>query len=156
MLEQITNPITFAELFSGIGLMRLGLEQTGMQCQFANDIDANKNLIYQHHFGSSHLHAGDIAELSASQIPSTDLITASFPCQDLSLAGNRQGLAGERSGLFHEFIRILTELAQEHRAPRIVLLEKRQWFADLTQRARHSQHPRVLEQPGLCLRSVVA
>jgi DNA (cytosine-5)-methyltransferase 1 len=117
------NPITFAELFSGIGLMRLGLEQTGMQCKFANDLDANKNLIYQHHFGSSHLHTGDIAQLRAAPIPSTNLITASFPCQDLSLAGNRKGLAGERSGLFHEFIRILTELQQEHRAPKIVLLE---------------------------------
>jgi DNA (cytosine-5)-methyltransferase 1 len=123
MVKQITDPITFAELFSGIGLMRLGLEQTGMQCKFANDLDANKNLIYQHHFGSSHLHAGDIAQLRAAQIPSTDLITASFPCQDLSLAGNRQGLAGERSGLFHEFVRILTELEQESRTPKIVLLE---------------------------------
>lgn len=119
----VSSANTFAELFSGIGLMRLGLEQTGMQCKFANDLDANKNLIYQHHFGSSHLHAGDIAQLRAAQIPSTDLITASFPCQDLSLAGNRQGLAGERSGLFHEFVRILTELQQQHRAPKIVLLE---------------------------------
>jgi DNA (cytosine-5)-methyltransferase 1 len=123
MPKQVTDSISFAELFSGIGLMRLGLEQTGMQCKFANDLDANKNLIYQHHFGSSHLHAGDIAQLTAAHIPSTDLITASFPCQDLSLAGNRQGLAGERSGLFHEFIRVLTELQQEHRAPGIVLLE---------------------------------
>jgi DNA (cytosine-5)-methyltransferase 1 len=124
MLEPAISTVnTFAELFSGIGLMRLGLEQTGMQCRFANDLDTNKNLIYQHHFGSSHLHAGNIAQLRAAQIPSTDLITASFPCQDLSLAGNRQGLAGERSGLFHEFVRILTELEQEHRAPRIVLLE---------------------------------
>ena len=119
----ISTVNTFAELFSGIGLMRLGLEQTGIQCQFANDLDANKNLIYQHHFGSSHLHAGDIAQLRAAQMPSTDLITASFPCQDLSLAGNRQGLSGKRSGLFHEFIRILTELKRERRAPRIVLLE---------------------------------
>lgn len=113
----------FAELFAGIGLVRKGLEQCGWQCVFANEINAVKGEIYIRNFGDEHLLLDDVANVHASDIPDVMLITASFPCQDLSLAGNRKGLAGERSGTFFEFTRILGEFVTEGRAPQTVLLE---------------------------------
>lgn len=113
----------FAELFAGIGLVRKGLEQCGWQCVFANEINKVKGELYARNFGDEHLLLDDVANVHAGDIPDVMLITASFPCQDLSLAGNREGLAGERSGTFFEFTRILAELVVEGRAPQVVLLE---------------------------------
>lgn len=118
------NQLRFAEFFAGIGLVRKGLEQEGSwQCAFANDIDQVKGEIYAKNFGNDHLLIDDIANLHASNIPDVTLVTASFPCQDLSQAGLRRGLAGDRSGSFFEFIRILNELAAERRLPQAVLIE---------------------------------
>lgn len=117
------NLLKFAEFFAGIGLVRKGLEKAGWQCVLANDNDQIKSEIYSKNFGNDHLRVENIANLYASEIPDVSLITASFPCQDLSLAGNRQGLAGNRSGTFFEFMRILKELATKKRLPPIVLIE---------------------------------
>ncbi|WP_017717519.1 DNA cytosine methyltransferase [Kamptonema formosum] len=117
------SELPFAELFAGIGLVRKGLERAGWQCVFANDSDRVKGEIYAKNFGKGHLRIEDIANLHASDIPDVTLITASFPCQDLSLAGNRQGLAGERSSAFFQFSRILSELATDGRLPPAVLIE---------------------------------
>jgi DNA (cytosine-5)-methyltransferase 1 len=88
----------FAEFFAGIGLMRVGLERAGWQIVFANDIDEDKQRMYRDHFGASNeFILGDVHKLGASEIPDIALATASFPCNDLSLAGARRGLAGEQS-----------------------------------------------------------
>ncbi len=117
-----TPALTVAEYFAGIGLMRLGLDQAGWQTVFANDIDEKKREMYSHHFGSSsEFVLGDIHALDQASIPSTVLATASFPCNDLSLAGARKGLAGEHSSAFWGFIRILKEMGA--RRPPLVLLE---------------------------------
>ena len=106
-----TTPFTVAEYFAGIGLMRLGFDQAGWQTVFANDIDEKKHEMYCHHFGSSpEFVVGDIHQIHQRTIPSTTLATASFPCNDLSLAGARKGLAGEHSSAFLRFIRILKEV----------------------------------------------
>ena len=113
---------TVAEYFAGIGLMRLGLDQAGWQTVFANDIDEKKREMYRHHFGSSQEFVlGDIHQLDQKIVPSTTLATASFPCNDLSLAGARKGLAGEHSSAFWGFIRILKEMGA--RRPPMILLE---------------------------------
>lgn len=97
-----TNPLTVAEYFAGIGLMRLGLDQGGWSTVFANDIDEKKQEMYCHHFGPSpEFVLGDIHLLNETDIPTTLLATASFPCNDLSLAGARKGLAGEHSSAFN-------------------------------------------------------
>ena len=117
-----TPPLTVAEYFAGIGLMRLGLDQSGWRTVFANDIDEKKHEMYCHHFGTSpEFVLGDIHALDQASIPSTVLATASFPCNDLSLAGARKGLAGEHSSAFWGFIRILKEMGI--RRPPLVLLE---------------------------------
>ena len=55
-------------------------------------------------------HYGDITKISGYDVPIVDIITGGSPCQDLSVAGKRKGLAGERSGLFMEQIRIIKEM----------------------------------------------
>jgi DNA mismatch endonuclease Vsr len=93
---------TFAEFFAGIGLMRVGLERKGWTVLFANDIDAQKCEMYRDHFpdADNHLICGDVHQLKAEIIPSVTLATASFPCNDLSLAGARKGLHGKESSAF--------------------------------------------------------
>ncbi|GAA4006417.1 DNA cytosine methyltransferase [Deinococcus rubellus] len=116
----------FVELFAGIGLFRLGLEYVGpsWQCIMANDNSEMKTRAYRLNFVTAHLIEDDVAHTSAADIPpDTELITASFPCQDVSLAGNRVGLSGARTGNFYQFTRILEELVQAGRPPAQVLLE---------------------------------
>lgn len=113
---------TFAEFFAGIGLMRMGLERAGWHISFANDIDEDKWQMYKTHFGDSgEFVLGDVHQLDAGEIPSIALATASFPCNDLSLAGARAGLAGNHSSAFWGFINALTKMGK--RRPPMVLLE---------------------------------
>lgn len=114
---------TVAEFFAGIGLMRLGLEKQNWKTVYANDIDPEKYDIYSEYFNDSekHFHLGDIHKISADSIPTISLATASFPCNDLSLAGSRSGLAGKQSSAFWGFINILEKM--DKRRPPLVLLE---------------------------------
>ncbi len=119
---QVKGKLTVAEYFAGIGLMRMGLDLAGWSTVFANDIDPKKREMYVHNFGQSpEFILGDVHQLEAKSIPQTLLATASFPCNDLSLAGARKGLAGQHSSAFWGFIRILEEMGS--RRPPMVLLE---------------------------------
>ena len=109
------------EFFSGMGLMRAGLERVGIDTIFANDIDNTKAKLYAENWGCDELHVGDIRELKGENIPSADLATASFPCTDMSLAGKYKGLKGLQSGVVLDFLRILDEMGS--RAPRTVMIE---------------------------------
>jgi DNA (cytosine-5)-methyltransferase 1 len=113
----------FAEFFAGIGLMRIGLENEGWSISFANDIDPAKEEIYRHNFqdADEHFQGGDIHALKVEQIPTVALATASFPCNDLSVAGARDGLNGSQSSAFWGFIRLLNDLGESR--PPLVLLE---------------------------------
>lgn len=115
---------TFYEFFAGGGMARLGLGPD-WTCLFANDFDAKKAESYRANFdGAPELRVEDIAKLSTRDLPGqADLAWASFPCQDLSLAGNGAGLKGERSGTFWDFWRLMRGLAKEGRAPKIICLE---------------------------------
>ena len=114
---------TFAEFFAGIGLVRMGLERQGWSIAFANDISPQKYEMYRGHFNSAdeHFLLGDIHDIPADSVPTVTLASASFPCNDLSLAGGRNGLAGEHSSAFWGFIRILNQM--DGRRPPLVLLE---------------------------------
>lgn len=123
-VKAVSKHKTFAEFFAGIGLMRLGLEQEGWSAVFANDISADKYEMYSTHFGeknSSCYHIKDIHLLEPEDIPTVSLATASFPCNDLSLAGMRHGLEGKQSSTYWEFVRLLDNMAD--RRPPLVLLE---------------------------------
>ena len=109
------------EFFAGMGLMRAGLESVGIKTVFANDIDQTKAKLYAANWGRDELHVGDIRALRGNDIPAADLVTASFPCTDMSLAGNYKGLKGEQSSLVLDFLRILGEMGE--RAPHTVMIE---------------------------------
>ncbi len=94
------------------------------QCLFANDFDPKKANTYIQNWGSEHLHVGDIRQLDARKLPGKpDLLWASFPCQDLSLAGQGRGLEGKRSSTVNEVWRILDGLIAEGRSPKIIAFE---------------------------------
>lgn len=103
--------------------MRMGLELDGWRVVWANDIDEDKKKMYEGHYadGCTHFHLGDVHTLSPHEIPSVDLATASFPCNDLSLAGARRGLAGQHSGAFWGFIAAIKGMGK--RRPAMVMLE---------------------------------
>ena len=110
-----------AEFFAGMGLVRAGLERCGIETAFANDVDETKAALYRDNWGDDVLIVGDVRDVTGDQVPTVDVATSSFPCVDLSLAGNRVGLAGERSGLVFEFCRVLGEMGD--RAPRALMIE---------------------------------
>ena len=111
-------------------MARAGLG-TSWRCLFANDFDAMKVAAYAENFGDSHIRHADIENLTLKDLPSEtgDLSWASFPCQDLSLAGEYRGLGRARSktptrsGTFWHFCRLMHELALVGRSPRTIVLE---------------------------------
>jgi DNA (cytosine-5)-methyltransferase 1 len=111
---------TFAEFFAGIGLMRCALERHGWTAAYSNDIDPKKLAMYRAHFGAG-FDLRDIHDLPARAIPSVTLATASFPCNDLLLAGSRSGLAGKQSSAFWGLVSLLERMRS--RRPPLVLLE---------------------------------
>lgn len=124
--RKIQGDWRFAEFFAGIGLVRIGLEQSNPRwtCAFANDLDPMKRSIYAGHFGGSpdDVDGTDVHHLPASEVPAIHLATASFPCTDLSIAGARAGIRKGESSAFWGFRRVLDEMGS-HRRPPIVLLE---------------------------------
>ncbi len=112
---------TVAEFFAGIGLVRLALERQGWSVAFANDNDLQKAQLYRANFDDAHLCTADIRKLSAADIPDCALYTASFPCNNLSIAGGMSGIHGEHSSMFWEFTRIIREKGDSK--PPLILLE---------------------------------
>ena len=114
----------FYEFFAGGGMARAGLGQK-WNCLFANDFDHKKGMAYQLNWGANGvLKVGDVRLVKSSELPEiADLAWASFPCQDLSLAGGGAGLRGERSGTFYPFWDAMKALIEEGRAPKMVALE---------------------------------
>lgn len=115
------------EFFAGIGLARMGLERAGFRVGWSNDIEPSKARMYERHFNDpsdSHpFSLADIREVEGNQLPeSPRLAWASSPCVDVSLAGARAGMRGERSSTFFEFTRVLSELDAETR-PDVLTLE---------------------------------
>lgn len=93
-------------------------------CLFANDFDAKKAASYAANWDADHLRIGDVAALNLAALPGhADLAWASFPCQDLSLAGAGAGLQGTRSGTFWPFWKLVKALGAEGRPPLMIALE---------------------------------
>lgn len=114
---------TFYEFFAGGGMARAGLGPN-WRCTFANEIDAKKAATYTRNWGSAGLLVCDVKNVDYLDLPGrADLAWASFPCQDLSLAGDYVGLKGARSGTFWRFWRLIEALDRNDRAPALVVLE---------------------------------
>jgi DNA (cytosine-5)-methyltransferase 1 len=114
----------YYDFFCGGGMVSYGLGRN-WKCVFANDIDRVKADAYRaNHRGGTELHHRDIASITASDLPGrADLAWASFPCQDLSLAGSGRGLEGARSGTFWKFWQLIRELKKQRRMPRTLMIE---------------------------------
>lgn len=114
----------FYEFFAGGGMVRAGLRRE-WTCLFANDFDAKKGMTYQANWGAAgELRVGDVGAIGPDDLRGeAELAWASFPCQDLSLAGAGAGLKGERSGTFYVFWRVMEQLITQGRGPKIIALE---------------------------------
>jgi DNA (cytosine-5)-methyltransferase 1 len=110
-----------AEFFAGVGLVGEALRTENIRVAWAHDIDPIKRRLFEANHDPDVFHLGDVRDVKGDDIPDIELATASFPCTDVSLAGNRAGLAGEESGMFWEFTRVLEEM--DGRRPRVILLE---------------------------------
>jgi DNA (cytosine-5)-methyltransferase 1 len=121
--EAATADFTFHEFFAGGGMVRAGLGLR-WQCLFANDFDFKKSATYADNWGVGTIVTKDVRKLDAKEIPGrADLVWASFPCQDLSLAGMGAGLKGDRSGTFWPFWELVKTLDARKRGPRLIVLE---------------------------------
>jgi len=101
--------VKLGSLFSGIGGFEYSASRHGATPVWASEIDTACVSITRRHFPHMR-HYGDVALMNGADIEPVDIITFGSPCQDLSIAGNRAGLTGERSGLFAEAIRIIDEM----------------------------------------------
>jgi DNA (cytosine-5)-methyltransferase 1 len=104
--------LTLGSLFDGIGGFPLAALRNGIIPLWASEIETFPIAVTKQRLPEMR-HFGDITKLNGANLPPVDIITGGSPCQDLSVAGRRAGLAGERSGLFMEQIRIVKEMRQE-------------------------------------------
>jgi len=109
--------MTVGSLFSGFGGMDLGLERAGLEIAFQVEIDPFCRRVLAKHWPSVPRY-GDIRETTHEQLGDVDCLAGGFPCQDISHAGRRAGIDGERSGLWSEFARLVGEIR-----PRLVVVE---------------------------------
>ena len=101
--------LTLGSLFDGIGGWQLAAVRAGIVPIWSSEIEAFPIEVTKRHFPRT-LQFGDVTKLDGARIPPVDIICAGSPCQDLSVAGKRAGLAGERSGLFVQAINIVRQM----------------------------------------------
>lgn len=106
--------MTLGSLFSGSGGFELAGLAFGIRSLWASEIEPLPILITKKNIPEMK-HVGDISKIKGAELQKVDIITGGSPCQDMSIAGKREGLDGDRSGLFREFIRIVKEMRQDDR-----------------------------------------
>jgi DNA (cytosine-5)-methyltransferase 1 len=109
--------MTFGSLFAGVGGIDLGLESAGMECRWQVEIDPFCTKVLEKHWPNVRRY-GDITRVDAGDLERVDVLAGGFPCQDVSNMGLQKGLAGDRSGLWFEMLRIVRALR-----PQYVLVE---------------------------------
>jgi DNA (cytosine-5)-methyltransferase 1 len=109
LMQENTMKPTFGSLFAGVGGFDMGMEDAGWECKFQVEWDKHCQHILNKHWPDIPKW-GDVSTVSGTEIPPVDCIIFGSPCQDLSVAGKRAGLQGERSGLFYEAVRIIKEM----------------------------------------------
>ena len=118
------NKLTLGSLFDGSGGFPLGGLISGITPLWASEIEpfpirvTTKRLPFMKHYGG-------VSAIDGAKLPPVDIITFGSPCQDMSIAGKREGLDGNRSGLFYEAVRIVKEMrcATDGKYPRYIVWE---------------------------------
>ena len=118
------NNLTLGSLFDGSGGFPLGGLISGITPIWASEIEPFPIMVTKNRLPRVK-HYGDISKMNGGEIEPVDIITFGSPCQDLSIAGKRTGLDGERSGLFYEAIRIVKEMREKTNGkyPRYIVWE---------------------------------
>ena len=116
--------LTLGSLFDGIGGWLLAAVHNGVKPIWSSEIEKFPMAVTKHHFPDV-IQFGDITKLDGATLPPVDIICAGSPCQDLSVAGKREGLKGERSGLFINAINIVRRMRMSTggRQPRFFVWE---------------------------------
>ncbi|MBE6507714.1 MAG: DNA cytosine methyltransferase [Methanocorpusculum parvum] len=112
----MNNKPKLVSLFSGCGGMDVGFDKAGFQRIWANDFDKDAQAIFELNLGE--IDKRDIRDVPVEDIPDCDIITAGFPCQPFSNAGNRKGVHDSRGLLYQECLRII-----EEKNPSVVVFE---------------------------------
>lgn len=107
-------PLLYGSLFSGIGGIDLGFDRAGLRCAWQVEINPFARKVLEKHWPGVPKH-DDIRTFRPTPV---DVVCGGFPCQDISNAGKRKGIEGERSGLWFEYLRIIREIR-----PRFVVVE---------------------------------
>lgn len=102
----MTRRLRYLSLFSGVGGFDLGFDRAGMDCAGQVEIDDHCRRVLAKHWPDVP-RMSDIKEVEGHEFGAVDVICGGFPCQDVSVAGRREGLAGKRSGLWFEFHRLI-------------------------------------------------
>jgi len=114
--SKIKTAPRLVSLFSGCGGMDVGFENAGYNRVWANDFDKDAQAVFKLNLGN--IDGRDITQVPVEDIPDCDILTAGFPCQPFSNAGNRRGVFDSRGELYLECLRII-----EHKKPKAVLFE---------------------------------
>jgi len=124
MNELKSENLTVGSLFSGVGGFELGFEQAGWKTLFQVEWDKHCQQVLAKHWPDVPKW-GDVSEVNGRELPFVDCLIFGSPCQDLSIAGKRAGLSGERSGLFYEAMRIIAEMREvsNNEYPKIIVWE---------------------------------
>lgn len=101
----------FLDFFAGAGLVTEAVKGH-FAVLWANDISEKKAKVYRENHGSEHFVLGSVEDVAGRSLPDADIAWASFPCQDLSLAGNQAGIKGRRSGMVWEWLRVIEEMPE--------------------------------------------
>lgn len=110
------NGPKLVSLFSGCGGMDLGFKKAGFDIIWANDFDSDAQAVYSLNIGK--IDRRDILSVNENEIPNCDILTAGFPCQPFSNAGNRKGIHDSRGMLYKECLRIIKRLM-----PKVIVFE---------------------------------
>ena len=118
-LSSMASEFPFLEFFAGSGLVAEGLRPF-FKAVWANDICAKKAAVYRANHGTEPFQLGSVEEVRGEELPPAVLSWASFPCQDLSLAGGIAGIHGQRSGLVWQWLRVMDEMVAK---PKLLVAE---------------------------------
>ena len=121
--QPVNDPMTFLDFFSGVGGFRKGFELCGMVCKGHCEIDKFADRSYRaiHDVKEDEWYGEDITKTNPADLPRVNLWAGGFPCQDISVSGRQRGLAGKRSSLFFEIVRLLKGTPAEDRPEWLVL-----------------------------------
>lgn len=114
--SELYNAPRHISLFSGCGGLDLGFKKAGFKQVWANDFDADAQAVYSLNLGE--VDGRDILSVGDNEIPNGEIITAGFPCQPFSNAGNRKGVHDSRGMLYKECLRVI-----ENKMPEVIVFE---------------------------------